>query len=84
MEMDFIDTFIWYGLGVTLLISFFYIFVFIKGIKNQEKREYLIIFILTLSFSIIAGHVLYSALAGGVFGIVCGNLLSVSDNKLFE
>lgn len=82
MEMDLIDTFIWYGIGVTLLILFFYIFVFIKGIKNKEKKEYLIIFFLTFAFSTIAGHVLYSALAGGIFGIVCGNLLSLSKDSL--
>ncbi|MGF2941314.1 hypothetical protein [Enterococcus xiangfangensis] len=81
MEMDFVDTIIWYGVVVTAAVLGFYIYVLIRGIKRKADFVYILIYITIFSFSIVAGHVLYSALAGGIFGIIGSRLLH-SDSKI--
>ena len=80
MEMDIIDTLIWYGFLVSFTIFGFYIYVLLNGLRKKNNFLYNFIYIIIFTFSMIAGHVLYSALAGGVFGIV-GSCLLQKDNS---
>lgn len=79
MEMDFIDTLIWYGALISFSVLGFYVYVLICGIKKKNDFLYTFIYIIIFAFSMIAGHVLFSALAGGIFGIIGSCLLQKED-----
>ena len=75
IEMDFFDTVLWYGIPIAIVILLFYCFVLYKGIKNKKNEEYVFCYVLIFLFSIMAGHVWYSALAGSIFGMIGSKLL---------
>ncbi|MTD38460.1 hypothetical protein GIX45_07440 [Erwinia sp. CPCC 100877] len=81
MEMDILDTLIWYGFLVTIYIAGFYIWLMYKGFKSHVSRGFLVIYIIIFIFSLLAGHVMYSALAGGIFGIIGSQFLLVAPTE---
>lgn len=66
-EMDFFDTYFYYGLIGTALISIYYYNIFRKTKKNLYGRTSLLTM---LGFSFFAGHILYGAMAGTYLGLV--------------
>ncbi|ALU13848.1 polysaccharide biosynthesis protein [Eubacterium limosum] len=75
IEMDFFDTLLWYGLFAALAIFAFYTYVLYIGIIRKKNKEYLLCYLLIYLFSLMAGHVWYSALAGSVFGMIGSKIL---------
>lgn len=71
--MDLFDTFFWFGfVGLALIVRFYfniYKQAKIKYRKRQLEYCYLLIFIITVLFSVFAGHVLYGAMASTVFSM---------------
>lgn len=71
MEMDFFDVMNWYGIITALIITIIYISNFIKSIRHNKKFDFKLMFVLVTLFSLIAGHVWFSALAGSALALVC-------------
>lgn len=71
MEMDFFDVLNWYGIIVALAIMIFYLSRFWESIHDKKKFGFKLMFILITLFSLIAGHVWFSALAGSALALVC-------------
>lgn len=72
IEMDLFDTYFYYGiLGVVLLIFYYFnkIRIFKDNIKSDKFQYKFSLFIMVV-FSILAGHVFYSALSGTIFALV--------------
>ena len=53
---------------------FFYLRVFIRSLRSQNLFREKVMFCLVLAFSMLAGHVLMSANAGTMLGIVVAGL----------
>lgn len=75
IEMDFFDTILWYGVPIAFTIFIFYSYVLYRGIRSKKNKDYLLSYCLIFLFSIMAGHVWYSALAGSILGMVGSKLL---------
>lgn len=76
IEMDIFDVFFSYGaIGFMLIYSYF--LSFIKGLVKVDGNDYfrfLFSYGLLAAFSCVAGHVLFSALAGTYLAIICCGL----------
>lgn len=81
MELDFFDTFYWYGIITAIVVLKGYLSIFIKALKNKEVFEYKLMFSLVFLFSMIAGHVWFSALSGGIFSLVCLMLIIPNEQE---
>ena len=79
MELDFFDTFLWYGSIVAIVVFLYYSNIFISTFKTKNIFEYKLMYILVFLFSLIAGHVWYSPLSGGMFALVASMLLITND-----
>lgn len=75
MELDFFDTFYWYGAITAIIVIKEYLAIFIRNYKTKETFQYKTMFIIIFAFSMIAGHVWYSALAGSIFALVASMIL---------
>lgn len=74
IEMDFIDTFFSYGyLGLMFLITF--VVTVFRKINILQNKSIFALFLMSIIYANIAGHVLYSAMAGTTLGMLCGFLL---------
>lgn len=76
IEMDFFDTFFSYGALGVLVIYGYILKVFYIGCKKYSIKQllYIIAFIAVFFFSFTAGHVLFSALSGTIFALICAKL----------
>lgn len=79
VEMDFFDTLFWYGAIAAVFVLVAYLKIFMENTKNGGRFAYKLMFVMVFIFSLIAGHVWYSALAGEVFALVC--LAQMFNNK---
>ncbi len=80
IELDGFVIFINYGLVGVVLITAFYLNIFIKAIKikSTEIFQYKLSFIIMIMFSLAAGHVMFGAFAGTFLAIV--SIPFVSEN----
>lgn len=74
IELDFFDGLFWFGLITIGIVMFFYLRVFIRSLRSQNLFREKVMFCLVLTFSMLAGHVLMSANAGTMLGIVVAGL----------
>lgn len=74
IELDLFDCLFWFGLIVTIIVLVFYISFYFQSIRVKGLFMEKVMFILVLSFSMIAGHVMMSANSGAIFAIVTANL----------
>lgn len=81
-ELDFFDTFFAYGLVGAGFVYYYLTNIFFKALKNIKKSnyQYYIAYIIIMGFSFVAGHVLYSALSGSIFALVCSALIMEEKN----
>lgn len=82
VEMDFFDTLFWYGAITAVAVFIAYSKIFIDNIKNGGNFAYKLMFVMVFAFSLVAGHVWYSALAGEVFALVCFAQMFNNKNQL--
>lgn len=75
MELDLFDTFYWYGFIAAAIVMKKYIQFFIMSVHKKNIYEYKLMYIIIFAFSMIAGHVWYSALAGSTLALVGARLL---------
>lgn len=80
MEMDFFDTFLWYGAIVAFSVLILYFTFFYRSFRRKGKFVYQLMFLFCYLFAFMAGHVWYSALAGGIFALVCVGLDEEEEN----
>lgn len=87
IEMDLFDIFFSLGLISTILITSFIVRLIYLNIRkiNKVNFKYLVCVIIEFLFSVIAGHVMFSAFAGSVFGLLLfGSYVStIIDNNLY-
>ncbi|MDB8551634.1 O-antigen ligase family protein [Turicibacter sanguinis] len=88
IEMDLIDTYYIYGIFITSFVYFGFIQKFIKYLvfsqcNRIEKKTFIIAFIIMTMFSLLAGHVLYSALSGTVYALILSQFSLNRDKKLY-
>ena len=81
MELDLFDTFYWYGFITAFIIFKKYVGIFVHTLKTKSIFQYQLMFCIVFAFSMIAGHVWYSALAGQVLALVCVGLLTSKNKK---
>lgn len=81
MELDLFDTFYWYGFITAFIIFKKYIEIFVHALKTKSIFQYKLMFCIVFAFSMIAGHVWYSALAGQILALVCVGLLTSKNKK---
>ena len=81
MELDFFDTFFWYGAVTAITVLINYLYFFYKTRKNSNKFMYKLMYIIIFTFSMIAGHVWYSALSSGIFALVISKLLIKDEGE---
>ncbi len=74
IELDLFDGLFWFGLIAIGTVLGFYLTVFIRTLKSQQLFREKIMFCLVILFSMLAGHVLMSANAGTMLGIVTARL----------
>ena len=84
MEMDFFDTTLWYGIILSTIVLVTYTMILVKGFKNNREYISTIIYLLIYIFALIAGHVWYSPLAGGMFALVATIILSDNEENANE
>lgn len=77
IELDPVDTLLWYGCITCLFILLCYTYILLKGINNKSGKNNVIIYIylLYMAFSITAGHVWYSPLSTTFLVLICIKLL---------
>lgn len=81
MEMDFFDTFLWYGVIVSFAVLILYFTFFYRSFQKKGRFLYQLMFLFCYFFAFLAGHVWYSALAGGIFALVCVGLDEEISNE---
>lgn len=84
MELDFFDTWLWFGLIVAIIILIYYISILWKTRKLKDVVPYRMMYFLILLFSLTAGHVWYSPLAGTMLGLSGCYLLFKKDKRETE
>lgn len=83
MELDLFDTFYWYGFITAFIVLKEYLSFFIKSLQLKELFKYKLMFLTVFAFSMIAGHVWYSALAGQSLALICSTFL-IKKNEIEE
>lgn len=81
MELDLFDTLYWYGFITAIVVLKKYLQPIIKSIKIKGIFKYKLMFFVVFAFSMIAGHVWYSALAGGVIALINAMLLMKTNEE---
>lgn len=80
IEMDLFDTIFYYGIiGGIIVISYYSKFLTLyrkKCLDSDSIFGYKFALIIVFFFSFLAGHVLYSALAGSFLAIICCGIIS--------
>lgn len=88
IEMDVFDVFFSYGLiGSVLIYGYLMKILFnVKHFKAVMKNysRYYFGFIIIIIYSSLGGHVMFSALSGGYFALICGALIIISRNQKYE
>lgn len=83
IEMDFWDTFFSYGIiGVILIYGYFILTLYSYLKTSSIQLKYLLSFIIVLIYSSLGGHVLYSALSGTLFAMVCCGMYIKRDQPV--
>lgn len=88
IEMDWFDTFYFFGALGLVLIGSFYLFILMLNLRHffDDRYQYapilLILFIVLMSISFLSGHVLYSGMGGLYIGMIFA--LSVYKKPLVE
>ncbi|WP_186370666.1 O-antigen ligase family protein [Shouchella miscanthi] len=86
IEMDMFDVFFSYGIIGLVLIYGYLISIFIKVSRRKKIREdysrYYFGFIIVMMYSFLGGHVIFSALSGSYFALICSGLLIVNNEHL--
>ena len=87
VEMDHFDTLLNYGYLGVILVYTFYLYIFYKTWKERNVNTYskVVVYsnLLLLSMSFIAGHILFSSMAG-MFISLNNNLSIISRNNLYS
>lgn len=78
IEFDMADVLFSYGIVNLAFLIFLIVFVFLATKKHREM--YLFFFIFSIIYADIAGHVLFSAMSGTIFGVIAGCLILQSNN----
>ena len=81
MELDFVDTFLWYVIVVAIYILFQYIYIFYKSKDKKDIFVYQLSYIVILMFSLVAGHVWYSPLSATIFSLIACFLLIPNNEE---
>lgn len=87
IEMDFFDIMFWFGIIVAIIVLAFYLIVFIRACLKRGCFSEKVMFALTMTFSMLAGHVMMSANAGTILGLVLAALytgVSVDEEKILD
>lgn len=71
IELDFFDTFYWYGILAAIIVFVTYISFFIIALKQKELFKYKLMFLIVFVFSMMAGHVWFSALSSQMLALIC-------------
>lgn len=80
IEMDFLDTLLWYGSIVAISILTIYTTILCIGLKSKNKNINIVIYLLIYVFALIAGHVWYSPLASTLFALI-STIILIENNK---
>lgn len=82
VEMDFFDLFFGVGIIGTCLFIFMGLYFLVQSFKQGKLTIYSFALILSLIYIFAVGHVLFSALAAMMLGLICaGCILSNEQNK---
>lgn len=79
IEMDFFDTLFWFGFIAACVVLVFYLIVFVRACRKKNCFSEKVMFCLVLTFSMLAGHVMMSANAGTILGLVVATLYCGKD-----
>lgn len=77
IELDILDILVLYGLPAAAFVTVTYLIVLVKSIKKSD--EYSLIGILVIIFSVLAGHVIFSAMIAPIFGMITYMVLEERD-----
>lgn len=80
IEFDMFDVFFSYGIISSALLIILITFVILT--TNNRQSVYWWLFIFSVVYANIAGHVLFSAMSGTILGIICGALMITSRQEL--
>lgn len=78
IEMDYFDAFFMFGLIGLLIIVWFTLYVFNKGLK-KSNWVFIIAYIITIAFSILGGHIWNNALSSTCFAMISCKLILGKD-----
>jgi hypothetical protein len=73
IEFDMFDVFFSYG--IISLVLLVVLITFVVLMANNRRNVYWWLFIFSIIYANIAGHVLFSAMSGTILGIICGALI---------
>ncbi len=79
MELDFFDTFLWFGIFMACLVLFLYIKIIYTAFRYRGLFKYKFCYIIVFAFSLIAGHVWFSALSATMFSLIAAKLILRED-----
>lgn len=82
VEMDFFDTMFWFGIITACVVVAFYIIVFVRSCFKRGCFSEKVMFCLVFAFSMLAGHVMMSANAGTILGLVLAALYCSRGTEL--
>lgn len=68
VELDLFDLILMFGIVTTVVVIYIYICIFYK--KKHIEFKYKLSICIFLLFSLFAGHVMFSALAGSIMGLI--------------